>query len=128
MKDANGGEEVDAIVSVEPDLTVDPERLQIASRRDGIDGVVVLAGELDLAGGDAVENAVVGLLADGATRIWVQAGDLRFMDSSGLGGMLAAREKAVDAGAEFRFGPMSEIVARAIDLAGVHDLLGAEAS
>src|SRR5262245_16185177 len=128
MKETHGGEEVDAVVSVEPELTVDPERLQIASRRDGVDGVVVLAGELDLAGGDAVEDAVAGLLAEGATRIWVQAGDLRFMDSSGLGGVLAAREKAVEAGAEFRFGPMSEIVARVIDLAGVHDLLGTGAS
>jgi anti-sigma B factor antagonist len=128
MRETNGGDELDAIVSVEPELSVDPERLQIASRRDGVDGVVVLAGELDLAGGDAVENAVTGLLAEGATRIWVQAGELRFMDSSGLGGLLAAREKAVEQDAEFRFGPMSEIVARVIDLAGVHDLLGAEAS
>lgn len=128
MRDANGGEEVDAVVSVEPELTVDTERLQIASRRDGVDGVVVLTGELDLAGGDAVESAVAGLLAEGATRIWVQAGDLRFMDSSGLGGLLAARERVVGADAEFSFGPMSEIVARVIDLAGVHDLLGSEAS
>src|SRR5262245_26825857 len=118
MMDEFGGEDVEAGVSVEPEVRLDAGRLQIASRRGGGDGVVVLAGELDLAGGDAVENAVVGLLADGATRIWVQAGDLRFMDSSGLGGVLAAREKAVEAGAEFSFGPMSEIVARVIDLAG----------
>jgi anti-sigma B factor antagonist len=103
---------------------VNTDSVSIACRRDGTTGVVVLSGELDLAGGDAVEATVAALLADGAKDVSVQADGLSFMDSSGLGGVLAARALVIEAGGEFRFGPTTDTVARVIDLAGVGDLLG----
>ena len=103
---------------------VDTDTLSIACRRDGRTGVVDLSGELDLGGGDAVEATVARLVADGVGDVAVRAEGLTFIDSSGLGGLLAARAMVVDGGGEFRFGPTTDAVARVIDLAGVSDLLG----
>lgn len=103
---------------------VDTDSVSIVCRRDGATGVVVLSGDLDLGGGDAVEATVAALLADGVKDVSVQADGLTFMDSSGLGGVLAARALVIEAGGEFRFGPTTDTVARVIDLAGVGDLLG----
>lgn len=107
---------------------VDPDSLSIVSRREGATGVVALSGDLDLAGGDAVEAAVAALVADGVRDVSVQAKEVGFIDSSGLGGLLAARAMVIDAGGEFRFGPASDSVARVIDIAGVRDLLGPPAA
>jgi len=103
---------------------VDTDTVSIECRREGTRAVVVLAGELDLGGGDAVEEAVAALAADGVDDVQVEARGLTFMDSSGLGGVLAARAIVVEAGGEFRFGPTTATVARVIDLAGVGNLLG----
>jgi anti-sigma B factor antagonist len=107
---------------------VDTNSVSIVCRRDGASGVVALSGDLDLAGGDAVEAAVAALVADGVKDVSVQAEGVSFMDSSGLGGLLAARATVVDASGEFRFGPTTDSVARVIDLAGVSDLLGPTAA
>jgi anti-sigma B factor antagonist len=124
MRDHAGNEAQAAPV----DGTVDANTLSIACRRDGTTGVVDLTGELDLGGGDAVEATVARLVADGIDHVAVRADGLTFIDSSGLGGLLAARAMVVDAGGEFRFGPMTAAVARVIDLAGVSDLLGPPAA
>lgn len=95
----------------------------IACRRVGPTAVLVLSGDLDLAGGDAVEATVAALVDDGVHDVSVQAQGVRFIDSSGLGGVLAARAKVVEGRGTFRFGPMSDAVARVVDLSGVRDLL-----
>ena len=102
----------------------DSDSVSIACRRDGTKAVVVLAGELDLIGGDAVEEAVAALAADGVDDVTVDAQRLTFIDSSGLGGLLAARAIVVEGGGAFRFGATTAPVARVIDLAGVGNLLG----
>jgi anti-anti-sigma factor len=104
--------------------SVDTGSLSIACRREGTEAVVVLAGELDLAGGDALEAAAARLVADGVDDLSIQAEGVTFIDSSGLGGLLAARAIVIEAGGELRFGPTTDAVARVIELAGVTDLLG----
>ena len=104
------------------------DSMSMAWRREGSTAVIELSGDLDLAGGDAVEAKVDELVADGVDDVSVRAEGVTFMDSSGLGGLLAARSVVVEAGGGFRFGPTTDIVARVIDLAGVHDLLGPDAS
>ena len=103
---------------------VDTGSMSIVCDRDGPSVVVALSGDLDLVGGDAVEAAVAALVAEGIEHVAVQAERVGFMDSSGLGGLLAARAKVVAAGGEFRFGPATDAVARVIEIAGVGDLLG----
>jgi anti-sigma B factor antagonist len=106
---------------------VETGSMSIVCRRDDASGVVVvLSGDLDLVGGDAVEATVGTLVAEGVDDVSVQAEGVTFMDSSGLGGLLAARAIVVDAGGSFRFGPMTDSVARVIELAGVNDLLGTQ--
>jgi len=102
--------------------------VSIECRQAGATSVVVISGELALEGGDEVEVAVAELIADGVTNVSVDAAGLSFIDSSGLAGLIAARALVVDAGGTFRFGPTTDHVARVIDLAGVHDLLGPEAT
>ena len=105
---------------------VDPDPLSIECRRDGTTCVVAVAGELDLDGGDALESTVAGLVADGVDQVWVEVTEVSFLDSSGLGGLLAARAAVVDAGGNFRLGSVTDSIARVIQLAGVGDLLAPE--
>jgi anti-sigma B factor antagonist len=98
--------------------------MSIVCHREGTSAEVQLRGDLDLAGGDAVEATVDDLVTNGVTDVTVRADGVTFMDSSGLGGLLAARAMVVDADGDFRFGPTTDRVARVIDLAGVDDLLG----
>lgn len=102
----------------------DKDPLSIECRRDGASGEVLLVGDLDLAGGDALEAAVTALVAEGVEDVAVRADRVEFVDSSGLGGLLAARAMVVEGGGRFRLDPASDAVARVIDLAGVGDLLG----
>jgi len=108
----------------DPGDGVDAGSMSMVCDRVGPRVVMVLTGDLDLVGGDAVEAAVAGLVADGVEQVWVRAEGVGFMDSSGLGGLLAARAKVVEAGGVFRFGSATDAVARVIELAGVGDLLG----
>jgi anti-sigma B factor antagonist len=99
------------------------DSVSIASHRDGSTGVVVLAGELDLHGRHRLETTVEALVADGADHISVEAGDLTFIDSSGLAALLMVKARVEIAGATFRLGPVTKAVARVIDVAGLTDEL-----
>jgi anti-anti-sigma factor len=114
---------IDDAAGVGDAVTPAPRPASVESRRDGATGVVTLSGELDLDGGDEVEAAVAGLLAQGVTTVTVDAGALTFMDSSGLGGVLAARGRVVETGGDFRFGEVTGNVSRVIDMAGVRQVL-----
>ncbi|HEY8546889.1 MAG TPA: STAS domain-containing protein [Acidimicrobiales bacterium] len=96
--------------------------VSVDCRREGASAVVVLAGEVDLEGGDAVEDAVAALVDDGVTDISVDARQVTFLDSSGLGGLLAAKVRAEGAGGRLQLGPVPDNVARVIELAGVTEM------
>lgn len=97
--------------------------VSVVSRREGTSAVVVVAGEVDLEGGDAVEDAVAALVAEGVTDISVDARGVTFLDSSGLGGLLAAKVRVEGADGRLRLGRVPDNVARVIELAGVTDIL-----
>ena len=97
--------------------------MSVDSRRQGDSAVVAVAGEVDLEGGDAVEDAVATLVADGVTDISVDMRGVTFLDSSGLGGLLAAKVRVEGAGGQLRLDAAPTNVARVISLAGVTDIL-----
>jgi anti-anti-sigma factor len=61
---------------------------------DGRSAVVTLEGELDVYTVSSVRATLDGLLVDGASAVVVDLTRLTFMDSSGLGTLVAAHKKA----------------------------------
>ncbi len=72
--------------------------------------VVVLRGELDIATGDSLRNAIRKLVHQGRAKIVVDASNLRFCDSCGLEALLDARDDI-------------EKAAGCLRLTGVHGIL-----
>jgi anti-anti-sigma factor len=70
--------------------------LEVADRRDGgrRSAVVTLQGELDVYTVSTVRATLDELLVDGASPVVVDLTGLTFMDSSGLGTLVAAHKKA----------------------------------
>lgn len=75
---------------------VDSFSLRVDDRRNGgcRSAVVTLAGELDVYTVSSLRATLDDLLVDGASPVVVDLTDLTFMDSSGLGALVAAHKKA----------------------------------
>ena len=68
-------------------------------------GVTVVAprGDLDLATVDEIKRALARVLDGGQSRVVVDLGGVGFIDSSGMGAMVAAMKQARAAGGDLRF-------------------------
>src|SRR4051794_31508210 len=85
---------------------------------------VAVAGDLDMAAAFRLESAVEPLLAAAdVPALVVDLADVRFVDSAGLGALLAIRERARDAGIPVSFARSSEPVRRILTLTGLQDVL-----
>lgn len=85
---------------------------------------VSLAGELDLAGRDRVEQAIAQAVhAEGTRSVLVDLSDLGFIDSSGIGMLLKGRRQADVAGVAYRVSAATGIVEQVLSLTGVLDHL-----
>jgi len=73
----------------------DEGHLTVDTDVDGERATVHLRGELDIATRRPVFDAVVALVADGVTDLVIDAADLTFLDSSGLGMLLEVRRLGV---------------------------------
>jgi anti-sigma B factor antagonist len=93
------------------------EQLQIASRRDGGRVVLALEGELDLATAELLEHAMDGLAEESMVVLDLER--LKFIDSTGLRGVLAALERCRERGQEFAITPGSQQVQRLLGVTGV---------
>jgi anti-sigma B factor antagonist len=60
--------------------------------------VVAVSGEIDVSSAPELQERLLELIASGAHRLVVDLGDVGFMDSTGLGALVAGRAAAVDAG------------------------------
>ena len=76
---------------------------------------VVLAGDLDLPAGDALEALVSPMVERGA-HVEIAMRDVSFVDSSGLGALLVLSQLAEDAGAALVLKEPSPAVISALDL------------
>jgi anti-sigma B factor antagonist len=70
------------------------------SHRDGGDGVCVVtpAGEIDLASAPQLKSSLVGLLDEGYTRFVLDLSEVRYLDSTGLGVLIAFSRRLTDDG------------------------------
>jgi anti-anti-sigma factor len=104
----------------------DAARVVRGCRRDD-DGTchLLLSGELDLTTAEDFSTTVARLLGGGATTLVVDATAVSFIDSTGIGTLLAARRecRAVGGGLTVVQSPGIEKVTR---LLGVHDILSGQ--
>jgi anti-sigma B factor antagonist len=99
------------------------ELLRIEVRCQGSDAVIVVEGAFDTTGAEGFVVSVVDALETVPEAIVVDARGLTFIDSSGLTALLRSRALAGVAGVGFRISERSPALRRAIDVAGIEDLL-----
>lgn len=94
--------------------------------REGSCATVTVAGELELVQGDKLEAAVRRLLAD-VERVVVDLNGVTFMDSSGLGALIAVRQAAEEAGSGFALRSPTQAVTRVLELTSTASIFEVEA-
>ena len=94
------------------------DQLRIDVRHEADRVVISLAGELDLATAELLEQAVAGA-EQGERLVVLDLQELAFIDSTGLRGVLAALELCRDRGQEFAITPGSQQVQRLLSVTGV---------
>jgi anti-anti-sigma factor len=97
-------------------------RLRTQRRASSLE--VVAEGELDMAAAFKLESGVDPLLNDEAVEsVQLDLSDVGFVDSAGLGALLALRERAQDRGIALEIAAASAPVRRLHELTGLGDAL-----
>jgi anti-sigma B factor antagonist len=104
----------------------EPELLPIDAEYRRSEVTVVLRGDFDLTGTARFWAHISEALGRTATSITVDARDVTFIDSSGVGALLRARAEADKRGAAFRISQPSAALRRTAQAAGIEDLLPEE--
>lgn len=97
----------------------DPQAFALAADHD--DGglpIVRLRGDLDIAGANALGECLAALVATGRD-VTVDLGELRFVDSTGMGALVRARNVANRHGADVRLRAPTANVRKTLSLAGL---------
>jgi anti-anti-sigma factor len=105
-----------------PDIV--PPKFELVAREEGGSLAVALLGELDMAATFKLEAELERLFARHEFRRLVfDLADLKFVDSAGLGALLAIRDRTQDLGIEFILANPSDPVQRILALSGTGDVL-----
>lgn len=81
---------------------------------------VRLRGELDVSCAREVRSAIdVGIGAEGVSRIELDMSEVEFIDSTGIGVLVGAMQRAKAAGQEVEIVAVSHTVRRVLDMTGV---------
>lgn len=91
---------------------------QVDVRREGPAAVIAISGELDLASGPSLEEALSALDSDAALVV-VDLRKLEFMDSTGLSIIVRAHQRLAERNCELSLVRGSPQVQRLLDLTGV---------
>jgi anti-sigma B factor antagonist len=97
----------------------------VVERRTGLDGSVVveLRGELDLASEQAFKALLVDLAEEGPPAIVVDMRHVTFIDSTGIGALVAGYHAAHTAGVAYRVGRVAPFVERQLRTTGLYERL-----
>lgn len=99
-------------------------RFEAVARHQGESLDVALVGELDMAATFKLESDLERLLAtDNIRRLVFDLAGLTFIDSAGLGTLLATRDRTHDLGIEMVLANLSPAVRRILDLSGLRPAL-----
>ncbi len=84
---------------------------------------MTVSGELNLATGDVVLRKLSSLIDRGYVRLSVDASEVSFCDSSGLGALLRARARATAVAGSLSLTAVSPQLRRVLEIAGIQKLL-----
>jgi anti-anti-sigma factor len=102
--------------------------LEMSTHRDGGELTVAADGVIDLATVGAFEAAIAAAVADDtATSVVVDHGQVRLLDSSGIGALLKGRRQADERQRPYRVGGAEGMVAEVLRITGVWDHLAGDA-
>jgi anti-sigma B factor antagonist len=94
--------------------------------RSGDQVVARLGGDLDIVTSDDVKRELAAVFDSGATGLSLDLSQVRFVDSSGLGTLVALHRYAEAAGARFAVRKVPSQVQRLFEITRLHDLLTVE--
>jgi anti-anti-sigma factor len=100
------------------------EGLVVSLEAVGDTAQLTLTGELDAHTAPFLTEAVDQVGDAAPDKIVVDLGQVSFIDSAGLGGLLRVRNAAIEAGVPFVVVNRSDVVNRLIELTGLEELLG----
>jgi anti-sigma B factor antagonist len=101
---------------------VDAERLTIDVSTEGEAAQARLAGELDIVTAETCKRQLSEVVDGGATSLRLDLGELAFIDSSGLGALVAVHHHAVAAGAAVELTGVSSQVRRLMQITRLDEL------
>jgi len=97
-----------------------PPLLTVSSSRIGTSETLALAGEIDLSTSHLLVDAIDGAIDAGATEVVLDFGEVTFVNSTGLGAMVAATKRLRQSGGDlvlrrFRGIPASALATTGLD-------------
>lgn len=101
---------------------MDAERLTIDVSTENDTAVARLAGELDIVTAETCKRRLSSVVDDGATSLRLDLNDLAFIDSSGLGALVAVHHHAVAADAALELTGVSAQVRRLMQITRLDEL------
>jgi anti-anti-sigma factor len=99
------------------------DQLRIDVRHESDRVILTLAGELDMASSELLEQAIANEDLAGAATLVLDLEQLQFIDSTGLRVILTAFERCRGRGQEFAITPGSQQVQRLLSVTGVAEHL-----
>ena len=103
----------------------DPSRLEIVDQNDGA-VTTRLSGDLDIVTSDQVKRDLTALVDGGHARLTLDLSAVGFVDSSGLGVLVALHRRAESLGGSFVVQAVPPQVQRLFDITRLGDLLMVE--
>ncbi|WP_412540115.1 STAS domain-containing protein [Longispora sp. K20-0274] len=98
--------------------------LTVTSRPDGAARTLLVAGEVDLSGHDRLLHTVLQeVRTPGVTRVTVDLAGVTFLDSTGIGVLIAGRNAAREAGVGYQVTGATGIVREVLTVTGVDGAL-----
>lgn len=100
--------------------------LEIVRQVAGPRTVLVLVGDLDVHSAPLVQQAVSAAVRDGASEVVLDLAGVRFIDSSGVGVLIAGHTRAASAHARLVLRSLSPRVARLLEVTTLDRILAVE--
>ena len=94
-------------------------QFRVEVKDEGRASVISLTGELDLASSGSLDEQLVRVIGSGTEQVIVDLRELEFMDSTGLGTLVRAHQRAEEAGQRFALIRGPQQVQRLLSLTGV---------
>lgn len=98
--------------------------LSIVTSANGESRVIRVSGEVDVSNKDELNAAIANTQSEGAQEVEVDLTEVSYIDSSGIGVLVAAAHRASGAGTRFFVSHPQRNVARVLSMLGMGDELG----